>query len=194
MSSSSRGADSDAYPRPVRKPPAGFVQPAAVVRRTGRAPRSRAALRVFEGLAGIPAYDDDLDPPAAVRELRRAMEVADAVVIATPEYNASLPGHLKNALDWASTPLPTNPLKDKPVAVVGASTGLFGAVWAQAELRKVLSVIGADVIDRELPVAQADTAFDENGRLNDSGLHSTLLAIVQQLTGASDGADFAESA
>ncbi len=149
---------------------------------------------MFEGLAGIPAYDDDLDPPAAVRELRRAMEVADAVVIATPEYNASLPGHLKNALDWASTPLPTNPLKDKPVAVVGASTGLFGAVWAQAELRKVLSVIGADVIDRELPVAQADTAFDENGRLNDSGLHSTLLAIVQQLTGASDGADFAESA
>ena len=77
------------------------------------------------------------------------------MLIATPEYNGSIPGVLKNALDWASRPFPDNALRGKPVAVVGASTGLFGAVWAQAEARKVLETIGADVLDTELPVGQA---------------------------------------
>ena len=114
-----------------------------------------AELEIFEGLKAIPPYDadDDLDfGPAPVRELRSAIEAADAVLIATPEYNASLPGVLKNALDWASRPHATNPLRGKPAAVVGASTGMFGAVWAQAEGRKVLATIGARVLDAELPV------------------------------------------
>jgi chromate reductase len=102
---------------------------------------------VYEGLAGIPPYDEDLDTeaatPAVVKELQEAIAAADAVLIATPKYNASVPGHLKNALDWASRPFPDNALRDRPVAVVGASTGLFGAVWAQAEPRKVLGTIGA---------------------------------------------------
>ena len=67
------------------------------------------------------------------------------MLIATPEFNGSIPGVLKNALDWASRPFPDNALRGMPVAVVGASTGLFGAVWAQAEVRKVLETIGADV-------------------------------------------------
>ena len=91
------------------------------------------------------------------------------VLFATPEYNHSIPGQLKNALDWLSRPLKTSPLRNKPVAVVGASTGLFGAVWAQAELRKVLGAIGARVVDRELPVGLADDAFTDDGRLADSG-------------------------
>ncbi len=70
--------------------------------------------------------------------LKAAIAGADAVLVATPEYNASIPGVLKNALDWASRPVAETPLRGKPAAVIGASTGLFGAVWAQAETRKVL--------------------------------------------------------
>src|SRR3954469_16804912 len=106
----------------------------------------------------------DPNPAGAPRE---AIAGADAVLVATPEYNASIPGVLKNALDWASRPHATNPLRGKPVAVVGASTGMFGAVWAQADAGKVLSTIGARVIDRELPVAEADERFDADGRLAD---------------------------
>ncbi len=97
-------------------------------------------LELWDGLRAVPPYDedDDVEPaPAAVTELRDAVAGADAILFATPEYNHSIPGQLKNALDWASRPLATNPLRNKPVAVVGASIGAFGAVWAQAELRKV---------------------------------------------------------
>ena len=100
-----------------------------------------AELEIFEGLADVPPYneDDDVQPaPAAVARLRAAIADADAVLISTPEYNHSLPGQLKNALDWASRPLAQNVFRGKPAAVIGASTGMFGAVWAQAEGRKVL--------------------------------------------------------
>src|SRR5262245_8515896 len=103
----------------------------------------------WSGLETLPAYDEDGDGrfvAAPVAALRLARRRADAVLIATPEYNHSVPGALKNALDWASRPFPGNSLRGKPVAVVGASTGLFGAVWAQAELRKILRAIGADVL------------------------------------------------
>src|SRR5438105_5864137 len=101
---------------------------------------------LWDGLKAVPPYDevDDVIPaPAAVARLRDALAGADAVLFATPEYNSSIPGQLKNAVDWASRPLATNVLRNKPVAVVGASTGAFGAVWAQAELRKVLGATGA---------------------------------------------------
>src|SRR2546421_12635475 len=97
-------------------------------------------VELWDGLKAIPPYDQDDDgaeAPAAVAALRAALDGADAVLFATPEYNSSVPGQLKNALDWASRPIATNALRGKPVAVVGASTGAFGAVWAQAELRKV---------------------------------------------------------
>ena len=102
-------------------------------------------------------------------------------LIATPEYNASIPGALKNALDWASRPFPDNCLRGKPVAVIGASTGLFGAIWAQAELRKVLSTVGAAVLDSELPVPAAQTAFTTDGRLRDPAVAAALRALVQDL-------------
>ena len=117
-------------------------------------PRS-VTLEVFEYLADIPPFNEDDEEgatPEAVKALRDAITAADAVLIAAPEYNASVPGQLKNALDWASRPFPDNALRGKPVAVVGASTGLFGAIWAQAELRKVLKTIGSHVLEGELPV------------------------------------------
>jgi chromate reductase, NAD(P)H dehydrogenase (quinone) len=141
-------------------------------------------LELFDGLRDVPPYDedDDVQPaPGGARRLRAAIDAADAILIATPEYNSSIPGALKNALDWASRPLRESALAGKPAAVIGASTGMFGAVWAQAELRKVLGASGARVIDRELPVAKADTAFDERGRLSDSGLRDQLEEILDEL-------------
>ena len=141
-------------------------------------------LVLWEGLKGIPPYDedDDVEPaPAAVTDLRAAIAAADAVLFATPEYNSSLPGQLKNALDWASRPFRTNALRGKPVAVVGASTGVFGAVWAQAELRKVLASIGARVVDGELPVGRAAERFDETGRLADDEVRERLAELLDAL-------------
>src|SRR5262249_42480019 len=112
----------------------------------------------WDGLAGVPAFNEDLEgmPPPSVRAFLGFVADADALLIATPEYNASVPGALKNALDWASRPFPENVLNKKPSLVIGASTGLFGAVWAQAEVRKTLTASGAIVLDAELAVAAAD--------------------------------------
>ncbi len=79
--------------------------------------------------------------------------------MATPEFNGSIPGQLKNAFDWVSRPIAESPIRAKPVAVIGASTSAFGGIWAQRELKKVLGVMGARVLDVELPVAKADRAL-----------------------------------
>jgi chromate reductase len=140
-------------------------------------------LVVFDGLKAIPPFDEDDEHvrPGAVQALWDAIADADAVLVATPEYNHSLPGQLKNALDWLSRPLADSPLRNTPTAVIGTSTGLFGAVWAQAEARKVLSAIGARVIDRELPVGMADDAFHPHGALVDDDLQLALAGILQEL-------------
>jgi chromate reductase, NAD(P)H dehydrogenase (quinone) len=144
-----------------------------------------AELELFDGLRDVPPYDADLDTPElqgpGVDALKDAIERADAVLIATPEYNHSIPGVLKNALDWASRPVNKSVLRGKPVAVVGASTGLFGAVWSQAETRKVLASMGAEVVDRELPVMQAHMQFDEHGNLREDDLRSQLADHVAAL-------------
>jgi chromate reductase len=117
-----------------------------------------AELVEFERLRDVPPYDEDVEAegtPAVVEELRDAVRSADAVLIATPEYNHSLPGQLKNVLDWVSRPAGHSALSGKPAAAIGASTGMFGAVWAQAELRKVLGAMGGRVIEAELPVGHA---------------------------------------
>ena len=122
-----------------------------------------AELVMFDGLGDIPPFDEDAEdaPPLAVRELKRAIAGADAVLISTPECNHSIPGVLKNALDWVSRPMAANPMRGKPALVIGASTGMFGAVWAQAETRKVLGALGARVLDEELPVAKAPEGVDD---------------------------------
>jgi len=142
-------------------------------------------LEVYDGLKEIPPYDedDDLHPrPASVASLVDAIADADGVLFATPEYNSSIPGQLKNAIDWVSRPVATNVLRNKPVAVVGASTGAFGAVWAQAELRKVLAAVGARVLDLELPVPHAHTRFDD-GALTDEEIRAGLADAVETLAG-----------
>src|SRR5919199_1787420 len=154
-----------------------------LLRAAGRALPPGAELVEWEGLGSLPIFDEDMekDPPEVVQAFLDEVEQADALLISTPEYNASLPGGLKNALDWASRPFPDNVLKDKPSAVVGASTGLFGAVWAQAEVRKVLKASGAHVLESELPVGLADGAFDADGSLADPDLAERLEDLVADL-------------
>jgi chromate reductase, NAD(P)H dehydrogenase (quinone) len=137
----------------------------------------------WDGLGGLPIFDEDLEttPPPAVQDLLEAIAEADGLLIATPEYNASVPGGLKNALDWASRPFPDNVLRDKPSAVIGASTGLFGAVWAQAEVRKALKASGAHALESELPVGMADSAFDADGTLAEPELEARLGDVLGDL-------------
>ena len=141
---------------------------------------------LYDGLKQIPPYDedDDVHPrPESVARLNEAIAAADAVFFSTPEYNSSIPGQLKNAIDWVSRPVATNALRNKPVAVVGASTGGFGAVWAQAELRKVLAAVGARVLDLELPVPHAHTRFEDGG-LTDDEIRTRLEEAIEALADA----------
>lgn len=142
-----------------------------------------ARLDAFDGLADLPPFDEDAEhaPPAAVTAWLDAIEGADALLFATPEYNAGVPGLLKNGVDWASRPFPDNVLRGQPTAVIGASTGLFGAVWAQADLRKSLRYAGAHVIDEELPVPTAMDAFDADDRLRDPDLAARLQDVLGAL-------------
>jgi chromate reductase len=148
-------------------------------------------VEVWDGLKEIPPYDadDDVVPgPAPVETFRELVREADAVFFATPEYNSSVPGALKNALDWGSRPLATNSFRNKPVAVISSSAGAFGGVWAAAELRKVLGAMGSRVTEAELSVGHAQEKFDEHGRLVDDdvrqGLRDALETLVAEVPSA----------
>jgi chromate reductase, NAD(P)H dehydrogenase (quinone) len=140
-------------------------------------------LEPWDDIASLPIFDEDLEAeaPAPVQQLRAAIDAADAVLIATPEYGASVPGGLKNLIDWMSRPYPDNVLRGKPVLVIGASTGLFGAVWAQAEVRKSVRHAGAHVIDDELPVGSAHSAFNGDNTLINAELSEKLGDLLADL-------------
>ena len=144
---------------------------------------SGVEFELYDGLREIPPYAEDDEPrsQAAVNDLKEKIAGADAILFATPEYNHSVPGQLKNAIDWVSRPIADNPMRNKPAAVIGASTGMFGAVWAQAELRKVLGALGARVIDREVPVPTADEIVRDRDKLESSGTHSLITALLAEL-------------
>ncbi|HKD94436.1 MAG TPA: NAD(P)H-dependent oxidoreductase [Gaiellaceae bacterium] len=141
-------------------------------------------LELWDGIGELPLYDESLeaDAPDSVHRLRKDWAAADAILLATPEYNGSVPGGLKNAIDWASRPRLEAVLRNKPVAVVGASTGQFGALWAQQDLKRILGIAGARVVGTEIPVGRAQERFDNEGRLVDGEvfeqlrLHLTTLA------------------
>jgi chromate reductase, NAD(P)H dehydrogenase (quinone) len=143
-----------------------------------------ATFREWRGLALLPAYSEDAERAgtvASVSHLRSELSLADALLLATPEYNHSIPGALKNALDWASRPYAENVLRGMSVAVVGASVGQSGAVRAQADLRKVLRAIGADVLESEFAVGNAAAAFTEDAGLADPEHVQVLRRLLQQL-------------
>jgi chromate reductase len=148
-------------------------------------------IELWQGLKEIPPYDSDDDvvpAPGTVEAFRSLVREADAVFFATPEYNSSVPGALKNALDWASRPLATNAFRNKPVAVISSSAGAFGGVWAAAELRKVLGAMGARVSEAELSVGHAAEKLDDRGRVVDEdvrqGLRDALDALFAEVSPA----------
>ena len=145
-------------------------------------------VEVYEGLGLIPHYDQDLDQkdvaaPEAVVELRRRIDEADALLLITPEYNGSFTGVLKNAIDWASARHRGSWLRNKSVAVAGATTGQYGAIWAQQDLKRVLGIAGARVVGEELPVSSASEKFDDEGRLLDPLLAERLRLHLAVLVG-----------
>jgi chromate reductase, NAD(P)H dehydrogenase (quinone) len=147
-------------------------------------------VELWEGLGDLPLYDQDLDtgePVESVRRLREAWGSADAILFSTPEYNGSVPGVLKNAVDWASRPVRESALTNQTVSVIGASNGQFGAMWAQADLRKALGIAGARVAGDELPVARASEKFDHEGRLLDAELFERLRLVLGTLAAEAVG-------
>ena len=146
-----------------------------------------AELVVFEGLKAVEPFDETDEHEAGgglpgADALIAAIRGADAILFVTPEYNGSIPGVLKNAVDWASRPTPaTSALANKPVAVIGASTGMFGAAWAQAELRKSLGLAGARVLDEEVAVPHRPRGLKEYGRLARGGTRRRLREVLADL-------------
>ncbi len=154
----------------------------ALLREAAKLAPAGVEVEPWEGIGDLPIYDQDLDGddvPESVRRLREAWSSADAILFSTPEYNGSVPGGLKNAVDWASRPKGEAALLNRTVAVVGASSGQFGALWAQQDLRRVLGIAGARVVGQELPVSRAQDGFGE-------AVYDGLRAAIEALALAAD--------
>ncbi len=139
---------------------------------------------LYEGLASIPAFDQDLEPgrtPGAVARLRHQIEDADAILLLTPEYNASIPGALKNAVDWASRPHGSSALMGKPAAIVSSSPSPFGGAWANQHLRRILSITGTPVVETELAIGKIDAKVGDDGELSDAETGEQLASLLAEL-------------
>jgi chromate reductase len=141
------------------------------------------AIHIFD-LAPIPLYNEDVREqgfPPAVEELRRRIKQADALLIATPEYNYSIPGVLKNAIDWASRP-PEQPFDGKPIALFGASPAFTGSARAQYHLRQVFIYLNGLILNRpEVFITAAHTKFDGQGRLADEATRGHVRSLLDGL-------------
>ena len=156
----------------------------SLLRATAEVAPAGVELELWEGIGELPVYDQDLESgevPAPVARLRADWGAADAILFATPEFNGSVPGGLKNAIDWASRPKFEAALTNRTVAVVGTSTGQFGALWAQTDLKKILGAAGARVVGTEIPVARAQERFDAAGRLLDAEVREQLRLHLETL-------------
>lgn len=161
----------------------------AVARAAAELAPAGAAVEVYDRLRDVPLYDADLDGderPHAVAALADAIVAADALLVVTPEYNGSVPGVLKNAIDWMSRPAGGGALRGKATAVAGATTGQYGALWAQQDLRRILGIAGARVTPGELPIARAQHVFDESLRLRDPLVAERLRKHVEALVAEAD--------
>ena len=142
-----------------------------------------AKLEIFD-LTEIPLYNQDLEnePAEKVREFKAAIRAADALLIATPEYNYSIPGVLKNALDNASRPYGDNVMDGKPVAIMGASVGTLGTARAQYHLRQCCVFLNMHVLNRpEVMVPAAHDKFDSKGRLIDAMTKEKIEGLIEAL-------------
>lgn len=147
-------------------------------------------LVIYEGLDGLPFYNEDLDtavPPAQVAALRAAAEAADAALVVTPEYNGSIPGVLKNAIDWLSRPFGNSALKGKPLAVIGTALGRYGGVWAHDETRKSFGIAGPRVVESIKLSLPATSLGERHPRENDevlAALRDAVESLAAEVTPA----------
>jgi len=142
-----------------------------------------ASLDLFE-LEGIPPYNQDHDkqPPARVVELKTRVRAADAVLFSTPEYNYSMPGVLKNAIDWASRPYGDSAWQGKPVAVMSASVGVQGGARAQYHLRQMCIFLNMLPVNKpEVMIGQAQSRFDAEGKLTDEATRGLVKQLLESL-------------
>ncbi|MEU6606299.1 NAD(P)H-dependent oxidoreductase [Streptomyces shenzhenensis] len=147
-----------------------------------------ADVTVFEGLAEIPFYNEDIDVegnvPAAAAKLRETAQAADAFLLFSPEYNGTIPAVLKNAIDWLSRPYGSGGFSGKPVAVIGTAFGQYGGVWAQDEARKAVGIAGGKVIeDIKLSIPSSVTRFAETHPSDDAEVVAQLTEVVARLHG-----------
>ena len=156
----------------------------ALVRAAQQLAPEGAEIEIYDGLRDLPYFDQDLEaePPASVVELREKIAAADGVLISTPEYNYSIPGVLKNALDWASRPYGQSVLTGKPVAIMGASGSGFGTVRAQNHLRDVFHWLDSKVVTKpEVHVGNNWERFDNEGNLVDETSRNLVAGLVAAL-------------
>jgi chromate reductase, NAD(P)H dehydrogenase (quinone) len=140
------------------------------------------SIHSYDNLGAVPLFNADHEqpPPDGVQQFRAAVAAADGILIATPEYNWSIPGVLKNAIDWLSRPLPDEPLIGKPVGIIGATTGSWGTRLSQAALRQVLCATESLVLPAPaLFVRNAATVFDEAGHLTEESTRNLLRTLLQ---------------
>lgn len=138
-------------------------------------------LLVQPELARIPPFDPDAEVPVPAERLRGAVAEADALLFATPEYNGSIPGTLKNLIDWVSAPQRLGPLRGKAAAVIGVDRGEAGCDWAHADARKVLEVAGARVVSAGLSLSAEEVSFDDANELADGEQRRQLDAVLEEL-------------
>jgi len=147
----------------------------ALLLAVGEALPEGASLTLFERLGELPIFNSDLVDPEPVVELKHAVAAADGVVIAVPEYNYSIPGGLKNALDWVSRPPATSPMRGKPVGLVGAASGMSGTIRAQLHLRQMLVYSDSPCLNQpEVLIPRAHERFDKTGVLLDASTRELL--------------------
>ena len=155
----------------------------ALVRAAFEVAPENVSIEIFD-LEGIPPFnnDDVNNPPSKVIEFKEKIKNADGLLIATPEYNYSVPGILKNAIDWASRPVQGNPLEDKPVAIMSASTGRLGGARAQYHLRQTFVFLNMHPINRpEVMVSAAAENVDANGKLTNEQTRKLIRQLLEAL-------------
>jgi chromate reductase len=155
----------------------------AMLRIVAELMQKNAAFTAFD-LEGIPPFNQDMEtqPPEKVVDFKNSIRTADAILIATPEYNYSIPGVLKNAIDWASRPPTDNVFYDKPVAIMGASTGVFGTARAQYHLRQCFVFLNMHAVNRpEVMVSYAREKFDGDGKLKDEKARKLIAELIESL-------------
>jgi chromate reductase len=155
----------------------------ALLDAVGHALPDRATLTVYEQLGQLPIFNSDDDDPAPVVALKAAVESADGVVFAVPEYNYSIPGGLKNALDWLSRPPATSPMRGKPIGLVGAASGMSGTIRAQTHMRQMLVFSDSPCLNQpEVLLARAHERFSADGRLTDEPTRQLLVRFGAAMT------------